>query len=70
MPQISVLLATHKPRVSVHFAAKSHIDRSVHGLDESIRANINDAISLLEAARAYWSALPKGLKVEFRFLHV
>jgi dTDP-glucose 4,6-dehydratase len=68
--QLAALLATHRPRAIVHFAAESHVDRSIHGPGEFITTNINGTFSLLEAARAYWSALPDGERAAFRFLHV
>jgi dTDP-glucose 4,6-dehydratase len=68
--QIEALLNQHRPRAIVHFAAESHVDRSIHGPGEFIATNINGTFSLLEASRAYWSALPDADKAEFRFLHV
>ena len=68
--QVSDLLEAHKPRAIVHFAAESHVDRSIHGPDEFIRTNINGTFSLLEAARAYWTNLQGSDKEAFRFLHV
>jgi dTDP-glucose 4,6-dehydratase len=67
---LSTLLAREKPRAIVHFAAESHVDRSIHGPDDFIRTNVNGTFSLLEEARAYWSALPEPAKTAFRFLHV
>lgn len=67
---LSELLAQHKPRAIVHFAAESHVDRSIHGPAEFINTNINGTFSLLEAVRAYWSQLPDGERAGFRFLHV
>lgn len=67
---ISSLLATHKPRAIVHFAAESHVDRSIHGPAEFVRTNINGTFSLLEAARSYWTGLAAADKESFRFLHV
>ncbi|MDR2164750.1 MAG: dTDP-glucose 4,6-dehydratase [Zoogloeaceae bacterium] len=64
------LLARHKPRAIVHFAAESHVDRSIHGPDAFIRTNIEGTYTLLEAARAHWSALPDAEKNVFRFHHV
>ncbi|HEY0844056.1 MAG TPA: dTDP-glucose 4,6-dehydratase [Noviherbaspirillum sp.] len=66
----SNLLNTHKPRAIVHFAAESHVDRSILGPAEFIRTNVNGTFSLLEAARAYYAALPADDQVAFRFLHV
>lgn len=68
--QVEALLANHKPRALIHFAAESHVDRSIHGPGEFIRTNINGTFSLLEAARSYWSSLSDGDKAAFRFLHV
>jgi dTDP-glucose 4,6-dehydratase len=54
----------------LHFAAESHVDRSIHGPGEFIRTNINGTFELLEGVRAYWSALNGSDKDTFRFLHV
>ena len=67
---IARLLAEHRPRAIVHFAAESHVDRSIHGPADFIQANVIGTFSLLEEARAYWGALPEGEKSRFRFLHV
>ncbi|WP_265919419.1 dTDP-glucose 4,6-dehydratase [Cupriavidus nantongensis] len=64
------LFATYKPRAVVHFAAESHVDRSIHGPGEFIQTNIVGTFTLLEAARAHWSGLQEPAKSEFRFLHV
>jgi dTDP-glucose 4,6-dehydratase len=64
------LLAEHRPRAVLHFAAESHVDRSIHGPEDFIQTNIVGTFRLLEAVRAYWSALPEAEKTAFRFLHV
>jgi len=64
------LLRREQPRTIVHFAAESHVDRSIHGPDDFVRTNVNGTFSLLEEARAYWSALPEADRSSFRFLHV
>jgi dTDP-glucose 4,6-dehydratase len=64
------LLAEHRPRAVVHFAAESHVDRSIHGPGEFVRTNIVGTFELLEAARGYWQALEGERKPAFRFLHV
>jgi dTDP-glucose 4,6-dehydratase len=64
------LLAEHRPRAIVHFAAESHVDRSIHGPADFIETNIEGTFTLLEAARAWWSALPADEKEAFRFHHV
>lgn len=64
------LLAEHQPRAIVNFAAESHVDRSIHSPEDFIQTNIVGTFRLLEAARAYWSALAEDKKAGFRFLHV
>ncbi|MCY1206984.1 dTDP-glucose 4,6-dehydratase [compost metagenome] len=64
------LFTTYKPRAVVHFAAESHVDRSIHGPGEFIQTNIVGTFTLLEAARAYWGSLEGQAKSDFRFLHV
>ena len=64
------LLAEHRPRAVLHFAAESHVDRSIHGPGAFIKTNVEGAFTLLEATRAYWSALEGGAKAAWRFLHV
>ncbi|HTN66725.1 MAG TPA: dTDP-glucose 4,6-dehydratase [Burkholderiaceae bacterium] len=68
--KVAALLATHRPRAILHFAAESHVDRSILGPGEFITTNINGTFSLLEAARAYWSSLAGVERDAFRFLHV
>ena len=67
---IDHLLATHRPRAIVHFAAESHVDRSIHGPGEFMRTNIDGTFTLLEAARAHWSSLSQAEARQFRFHHV
>ncbi|PYY08667.1 MAG: dTDP-glucose 4,6-dehydratase [Acidobacteria bacterium] len=64
------LFQRHRPRAIVHFAAESHVDRSIRAPDDFIRTNVNGTFKLLEEARAYWDALPEADKSRFRFLHV
>ncbi len=64
------LFATHRPRAIVHFAAESHVDRSIHGPAAFVRTNVEGTFTLLEAARAYWSGLGDAERAAFRFLHV
>lgn len=64
------LFAQYKPRAVVHFAAESHVDRSIHGPAEFIQTNIVGTFTLLEAVRAYWGGLDAEAKAAFRFLHV
>jgi len=64
------LLAEHRPRAVVNFAAESHVDRSIHGPGEFIETNIVGTFRLLESVRGYWADLPEADKMAFRFLHV
>lgn len=64
------LLAEHQPRAIVHFAAESHVDRSIHGPGAFIQTNVNGTFTLLEAARGHWMQLPADRKEAFRFHHV
>jgi dTDP-glucose 4,6-dehydratase len=64
------LLVEHRPRALVHFAAESHVDRSIHGPGAFIKTNVEGTFSLLEAARGYWNALGEADKTAFRFHHV
>lgn len=64
------LLAEHRPRAIVHFAAESHVDRSIHGPGAFVRTNIEGTYTLLEAARAHWLRLDADSKAAFRFHHV
>jgi dTDP-glucose 4,6-dehydratase len=64
------LLAQHQPRAVVHFAAESHVDRSIHGPMDFIQTNVVGTFQLLESVRAFWSALKADQQTAFRFLHV
>lgn len=64
------LFSQYRPRAVVHFAAESHVDRSIHGPGAFIRTNVEGTFALLQAARSYWSTLQGDEKLRFRFLHV
>ncbi|GAA4340616.1 dTDP-glucose 4,6-dehydratase [Pigmentiphaga soli] len=64
------LLATFQPRAVLHFAAESHVDRSIHGPAEFVQTNVVGTFTLLEAAKAYFVSLPAERREAFRFLHV
>jgi dTDP-glucose 4,6-dehydratase len=64
------LLAEYQPRAVLHFAAESHVDRSIHGPGAFVQTNIVGTFQLLEAVRAYWGALEPEAKAAFRLLHV
>lgn len=67
---VARLLAEHKVRAVLNFAAESHVDRSIEGPGAFIQTNIVGTFNLLEAVRAYWSALSDAERAAFRFLHV
>jgi dTDP-glucose 4,6-dehydratase len=67
---ISALLAQHQPSAIIHFAAESHVDRSIHGPEAFIQTNIVGTFRLLEVVRSYWSGLDTSAQIAFRFLHV
>ena len=64
------LLSQYQPAAIVHFAAESHVDRSILGPEEFIATNVHGTFRLLEAARAYWGSLAGDRRGNFRFLHV
>jgi dTDP-glucose 4,6-dehydratase len=64
------LLAGRRPRAIVHFAAESHVDRSIEGPAEFIQTNVVGTFSLLEEARGFWGGLAGNEKAGFRFLQV
>jgi len=67
---VRAMLAEHRPDWIMHLAAESHVDRSITGPADFIQTNIVGAYTLLEEARAYWTALPRERAETFRFLHV
>jgi dTDP-glucose 4,6-dehydratase len=70
VPAMRELLREFRPSAIVHFAAESHVDRSILAPDEFIQTNIHGTFALLEEAKAYWSGLSGTEKEQFRFLHV
>ena len=67
---VAALLHRHRPRAIVHFAAESHVDRSIASPEAFIRTNVQGTFVLLEQARHYWSGLAEAERAAFRFLHV
>jgi len=67
---VTRLLNRYKPRAIVHFAAESHVDRSILGPEAFVMTNVVGTFKLLEAAREYWDGLQGETKERFRFLHV
>ena len=64
------LLAKHRVRAVVNFAAESHVDRSIHGPSDFVQTNVVGTWRLLDAVRGYWDGLEGGDKAAFRLLHV
>ncbi|HEY2338040.1 MAG TPA: dTDP-glucose 4,6-dehydratase [Burkholderiales bacterium] len=67
---VAELLARHKPRAIVHFAAESHVDRSISGPAAFVQTNVVGTFSLLEEARVFYEKSSFSEKQKFRFLHV
>lgn len=67
---VAALLEKYQPRAIVHFAAESHVDRSIDGPEAFIETNMVGTFRLLECARKYWSGLQGEARENFRFLHV
>ncbi|MCY1272661.1 dTDP-glucose 4,6-dehydratase [compost metagenome] len=67
---VARLLAEHRPRAVLNFAAESHVDRSILGPEDFIQTNIVGTFRLLEAVHTYWGTLPETKRSVFRFLHV
>jgi dTDP-glucose 4,6-dehydratase len=68
--RVSRLLERHQPRAVIHFAAESHVDRSILGPEAFIQTNVVGTFRLLEVVRRYWGALSAESARDFRFLHV
>ncbi|MBS7350868.1 MAG: dTDP-glucose 4,6-dehydratase [Comamonas sp.] len=64
------LLAEHRPRAIINFAAESHVDRTIHGPEDIIQTNVVGTFRLLEAVRQHWQRLAAQEQQAFRFLHV
>ena len=67
---VEKLFAEREPRAVVHFAAESHVDRSIHAPGAFVQTNMVGTFELLEAARGHWMKLDGAAKEAFRFLHV
>ncbi|QJQ19694.1 dTDP-glucose 4,6-dehydratase [Pseudomonas sp. SK] len=67
---VQKLLAEHRPRAVLNFAAESHVDRSIHGPQAFVETNVVGTFQLLEAVRGYWQSLDTQERAAFRFLHV
>ena len=51
---VQTVFARHRPELVIHFAAESHVDRSIEAPRTFMRSNIDGTLNLLEAARALW----------------
>jgi len=69
-PALEDVLAEHRPHAVIHFAAESHVDRSIEGPAEFVETNVVGTFRLLEAARAYWEGLTGDDQEAFRLVHV
>ena len=67
---VAAILREHRPKAIVHFAAESHVDRSIADPGAFIRTNVQGTFTLFEQAKQYWSELDEGDLPNFRFLHV
>jgi dTDP-glucose 4,6-dehydratase len=67
---VATLMEEYRPRAVVHFAAESHVDRSILGPEAFLRTNIDGTFTLLQAARTYYGSLASAERERFRFLHV
>jgi len=67
---VAKLLAEYKPDAIVHFAAESHVDRSILGPEVFLKTNVLGTFTLLQAALEHWKALSDDAQKAFRFLHV
>lgn len=67
---VEKVFTEYQPNGIIHFAAESHVDRSIDGPAPFINTNINGTFVLLEAARKYWSLLGEEAKDQFRFIHI
>ena len=67
---MNAILREYRPQAIIHFAAESHVDRSIVDPEAFIRTNVQGTFTLLEQARTYWSELSEPEKHKFRFLHV
>jgi len=67
---VSTLLKKYHIQAVIHFAAESHVDRSIDNPANFIETNIVGTYRLLESVRFYWGDLDESSKKAFRFLHV
>lgn len=64
------VIAQAQPDAIIHFAAESHVDRSIENPDIFLQTNVNGTLNLLQQSWRYWQHLPEGRQNDFRFLHI
>jgi dTDP-glucose 4,6-dehydratase len=67
---LDLIFSQYQPEAVMHLAAESHVDRSIHAPAEFVETNVIGTYTLLEACRAYWSALEEPQRTTFRFHHI
>ena len=63
--KVEAVFSKYRINFVVHFAAESHVDRSIYGPKDFVETNINGTFSLLEAARRHWAG-----RGDVRFHHI
>lgn len=69
-PFVQELLQTFQPDAVIHFAAESHVDRSINSPQDFIQTNVVGTANLLEEVKTYWQRLPTKAQEQFRFIHI
>ena len=67
---VARLLSKERPAAVVHFAAESHVDRSITGPEIFLDTNVGGTFRLLERCRTYHAGLTPESAERFRFLHI
>lgn len=67
---MAAVFREHRPRLVMHLAAESHVDRSIDGPMPFVQTNVVGTATMLDAATAHWRTLPESERETFRFLHV
>ena len=67
---IASTLQRFQPRAIIHFAAESHVDRSIHGPAAFIETNILGSFNFIDETYNYWQSLSEQARADFRFVHV
>ena len=67
---VAELLERFQPSGILHFAAESHVDRSIEGPGPFVQSNVVGTCTLLDCSLRYWEELSQNQKDAFRFLHV